>query len=62
MSRIEKALENAIRRREPSSDSEAMPGHDPAVQPLKPSNPNIIGGVQKTEIHDSAHNEAAGES
>jgi protein-tyrosine kinase len=45
MSRIEKALENAIRRRDPSSDSEAMPGHDPAVQPLKPSNPNIIGAT-----------------
>ncbi len=43
MSRIEKALENAIRRREPSADSEVLPGHDPAVQPLKPSSPNIIG-------------------
>jgi exopolysaccharide/PEP-CTERM locus tyrosine autokinase len=43
MSRIEKALENAIRKREPSADSEALPDHDPAVQPLKPSNPNIIG-------------------
>ena len=43
MSRIEKALENAIRRREPSADSDALPDNDPAVQPLKPSNPNIIG-------------------
>ncbi len=43
MSRIEKALENAIRRREPSADAEVLTGRDPSVQPLKPSNPNIIG-------------------
>ncbi len=42
MSRIEKALENAIRRREPSPALEPRPG-DSATEALHPSNPNIIG-------------------
>ncbi len=43
MSRIEKALENAIRRREPSSALEPLLGDNSAVEALKPTNPNIIG-------------------
>jgi protein-tyrosine kinase len=43
MSRIEKALENAIRMREPSPTLDPLPGYDPAVEALKPTNPNIIG-------------------
>ncbi len=43
MSRIEKALENAIRRREPSPALEPLLGNDQAIEALKPTNPNIIG-------------------
>jgi protein-tyrosine kinase len=43
MSRIENALENAIRRREPLPASVPMTGDDSAMVELKPSNPNIIG-------------------
>ncbi len=43
MSRIEKALENAIRRREPSPALESLPVDESAMVALQPSNPNIIG-------------------
>ncbi len=43
MSRIEKALENAVSRREPSPVLESLPLPDSAVEALKPANPNVIG-------------------
>ncbi|MGE5174539.1 MAG: XrtA-associated tyrosine autokinase [Betaproteobacteria bacterium] len=43
MSRIEKALENALRQREPSPALEPLQSNDPAMEALKPTNPNIIG-------------------
>ncbi len=42
MSRIEKALENAIRQRDPSDVAEELPSHTTAVVPLNPINQNII--------------------
>ncbi len=43
MSRIEKALENAIHQREPLPSLEPLQGNDPAIKELKPNNLNIIG-------------------
>ncbi len=43
MSRIEKALENAIHRRDPSPALEPLQGNEPAIKALNPTNPNIIG-------------------
>ncbi len=43
MSRIEKALENAISQREPSPVPGPLPLDNSAVEELKPTNPNVIG-------------------
>jgi len=44
MSRIEKALETALKMREPSRQPETAAGSGSPVAPWQPQNPNIIGG------------------